>query len=560
MSGAQERDELAAPGERAQALGVLVREGPIPGPRRDRRWLVAIALVAAGLMALGLGWGLPNLESWSSDDISPWVPLRAPKAWWAGWHKYPHLHPLLSLLLYAPLLLFWAATGRLDLACVRGIDPGCFSEPYVQLSQLMRVSRALSVLMGVGTVLAVHRLALRVHRDRDAALGAAAVAAVTSLLVFYAHLGNLDVPVVFWLTLSLVFLQDAAERGARRDFVALGLATGCALGTKEGVIGAYVLPGLALLAVHARRCAPGAGPAAALVAVLRDRRVWAGLAALLIVYGLATNPLLNPEGFVRHWQAWLPGQPRMEGYHADFRGWPFFFRSLAVQVRDALGAPLALLGAAGLLLSLPSPWRGLPALAALSYVAFSLAPAGYVPPRLVLPVAVIAAVYGGAAIGWALQRRGAVRALAVALAALALGHGFLFSLQADGLLLRDARYAAEAWIRAHTQPGERLASFARPQDLPRVAWLGRTLERIEPSPDRDPLGGRRPEWLLFSQLYWPRFEGERRAALERLVAGEGDYRVALDAKGGTPLDRWLGPRELPKVNPRIVILQRRDAD
>ena len=127
------------------------------------------------------------------------------------------------------------------------------------MTVFIAISRALSVAMGIGTVLLTRRLALALHGERSAALLAAAIAAGSPVLIFFCHTSNLDVPATFWLTASMVAGVSLWRRGAYVDYVLFAVLAACAITTKDPILGAYILPGLALLGVHRARV--GARPA-----------------------------------------------------------------------------------------------------------------------------------------------------------------------------------------------------------------------------------------------------------------------------------------------------------
>ena len=219
---------------------------PLRAARLERRVLGAIVVCSLALMAVGIHWGLPNLESWSGDDVAPEKPLRVLNDWLGGSHKYPYLHWWLNLALYLPWLAVVGLRGEVDLACFPRLRASCFEHPWRDMTVFMALSRLLSVAMGVGIVLGTRRLALALHGDRGAALLAAAIAAGSPLLIFFSHTANLEVPATFWLTWSLVAGVSVWRRGAPVDYALLGLLVACAMTTKDAIAGAYLLPGLAL--------------------------------------------------------------------------------------------------------------------------------------------------------------------------------------------------------------------------------------------------------------------------------------------------------------------------
>ncbi len=536
--------------------------GRVLAALRSHWILSAILLLALGLNLLGIDWGLPNTESWNADEISPWKPLQTPWNYVHGFHKYPYLHSLLSLASYTPYLVYLTLTGRIDPDCFPTLEQQCFSDPYTQLSVLMLISRALSVLMGLGIVIGVYRLSLTVHGERAAAQLSAGIAACSWILVSYSHLGNLEVPQCFWFVVTLIFFLRVLQRGARLDYLAFGLASGCALATKEGILGAYLGMGLAIYGVHlnrARRDEPLS--LRSWLAATVDRKLLGLVACLLVVYVLANNVLFNWPGFVRHWEMWLPTGSRMTGFRADFPGYAGFYQKFLESLVRAMGLPLFGLCAAGLLYApWRHPWSAALLIPAATYALFSVTVAGFAPIRFMLPLALILAVFGGVLASRMLRAAPRLRVLGLSVLAAVFAHGFLYSLNGDLALMNDSRYLAESWIRENLEKTARIQALSSKTYLPRLEYLG---YRPLPAPE-EPIGPEllreiRPDFVILSSKYTDSFEGEEREFVEALLTGSHGYRLAWKGRGHTRLERWF---EDPAnwVNPVITILQREEVN
>jgi len=275
---------------------------PLHALRVERRIRLAILAGGAALMLLGIHWGLPNVESWNGDDISPDKPLRVVYDWLRGAHKYPYLHWWLSALVYAPYVAVLALLGQVDLGCFPHLVPTCFAAPVRDMTVLMVLSRLLSVAMGVGIVVGTERLARALHGGRAAALAAAAICAGSATLVAFAHTSNLDVPHTFWFTWSLLAAVRVWQRGALIDYVAFGVLGGCALSTKDTIVGAYIGTGLALAVVHFARAARERGGLG--VGLLRDalldRRFFALALLPIAIFALVQHAIGNPAELTKH--------------------------------------------------------------------------------------------------------------------------------------------------------------------------------------------------------------------------------------------------------------------
>lgn len=529
---------------------------PLRTLRLERRVRLAILAVAAVLMLAGIHWGLPNVESWNGDDISPDKPLRVLYDWLHGAHKYPYLHWWINALLYAPYVALVGLAGQVELGCLPRLVPSCFSAPARDMTVLMVLSRLVSVAMALGVVLATERLARVLHGDRVAALAAAAICAASATLIAFAHTANLDVPHVFWFTASLVAAVRAWQRGALIDWLLFGAFAGCALATKDTIVGAYLLPGLALAGVQLARIARElrAGRVPLVRALLLDRRLLALALLPLAIFGLVQNALGNPAGVAEHVRIWVEGGPVLRDYRAHFHGVAHQAWRLALSLEAALGAPMAALSVAALCLA-PLRHRALAAawIPIVSYALFAIVP-GFVEPRVVLPLLPLLAVTGGVLAAEALRARSPLRELATAAVALAFAHELGVALNADLHLWRDPRYAAEAWLDGHVDRDARIAALGGSEFMPRLERLGFAPVWFKPSAIQP--HGIEVNSFEYAIVTWPYHPDSDEAWQDALRDGRTRAPVLFDVRAHTSLDRWFGTRFSPGLTrPRITVVR-----
>ena len=238
-------------------------------------------------------------------------------------------------------------------------------------------------------------------------------------------------------------------------------------------------------------------------------------------------------------------------------------RVTAGQLLWALGLPGAILLFAGLLWRRQEPTEpALPAwvfLAPLSYYVTLIAVIGYVYDRFLLPVTTILALV--AAIG--VRKTAGGRGLA---AVALLGWLAWRAASVDALLVRDSRYAAEAWLRAHVPRDAWVVSVDEFGYVPR---LDRFRHREIAATIEETLSSR-PDFIVVNTEFLARSAADspERLWLDWLQTDPGPYEVAFRYKaplGWSALAwhaRFRDRREddftnLDKANPEIVIFRRR---
>src|SRR6185436_9423160 len=102
--------------------------------------------------------------------------------------------------------------------------------PVPELLRLL--FRFVSLSMGVGIVLMVFVCASYLY-DRWSAVVAATLAALSMPMVYHAKIANLDVPYVFWFTISLASFLRLAIEESPIDYILFAFAATLAVCTKD---------------------------------------------------------------------------------------------------------------------------------------------------------------------------------------------------------------------------------------------------------------------------------------------------------------------------------------
>jgi 4-amino-4-deoxy-L-arabinose transferase-like glycosyltransferase len=545
-------------------------------PRRRRGALVTILAGSLLLNSFHLQWGLPNDNTtWAADAVKPLTPLSVAKKSFArpnsGWFyfKYPIGHPLLLLAAYAPYLGGLYLTGRFHRP--QSDYPYGFGDPESALKVLSIIGRFVSVAMGVGSVAIVYALGAQLF-EPAVGLVAAAGAATSMGLVFYAHTTNLDVPVMFWMLLALLCSVRLMDEVRWRDCMTLGVAAGLGMATKETAVGILVALPIFIAVAQLYRLRPWSK-----VTLHRTiARLSAGAACSLLVYGCASNAFYNPAGLFNRWRYLtdtLPAEffgtlvPRAT-YISATEGLSLathlrLLRELGIGLGRTVGIPLYTAGLCGVVLAAVWKPKATLMLAILyaSFYWFTLASLPLVAVRYILPLGLLLMLFAGVFLV-SLARRGRVGQVVVGVVLLA---SLVYGGSVNYLLLRDPRYAAEAWLREHAVQ-RTVEVYNRATFLPRFPAGVRTLRPRFTEITRQGVTDRHPDFILLNMADINRVTGryathqtgvrkrpENVAFLHALLAGELGYRAVARFHEWSPL---IPDGVIRSLNPEIVVFAR----
>jgi asparagine N-glycosylation enzyme membrane subunit Stt3 len=352
-------------------------------------------------------------------------------------------------------------------------------------------ARLVNLALSLGVIWCVGEMA-RLVAGRRAGLFAAGACALNFGLTYYGQVSNLDVPYLFWGSLSLLtFMRAAAERQPRRLWLAV-LSAAAAIATKDQAYGLFLLS-LPVFLFLWLAAVPRAQGREILRRLLPAAAV--GLSLLLLVDGAISNP----GGFVQrlHFLAG-PASADYATYPRSWDGLLAVLSDMAVWFGEGYAAPAVLLALLGLGLRAR---RGgdrdiriaglLPAFAILSFILCFNFAALRSDARFLLPQAVLACIYIGIAASWLISAsnrwtRLAASAGITVVALLALHHCLAVSVA----MLQDPRYDAEAWMRVHVRPGDVIETYGQNAYLPRFPEGAAVLRAgMKPPKARNPLHG-----------------------------------------------------------------------
>ncbi len=203
-----------------------------------RRWAwpaLAIVLVAGlGLRLWGIAQGLPY--AYNADEADHFVPHAVAMF---GHGLNPHYFANPPAFTYVLHYVFAVAYGG-----TAGVRDAFALHP----ADVYTLSRVAAAVLGVAALWLLYAAGARLF-GRAAGLLAAAIEAVAFLPVFYSHLALNDVPTLAPLTLSLLGSAGVLSKGRRRDYLLAGVGLGLACATKY-TAGIVVVPFVAATAAR----------------------------------------------------------------------------------------------------------------------------------------------------------------------------------------------------------------------------------------------------------------------------------------------------------------------
>jgi hypothetical protein len=546
------------------------RKQSVPAPSaslpRPRRWLKpipAVLFLTVVLNVVGLWWLLPNIEECYTDPLVKSYILRRHLLPDPQWNKYTYPAMQHRIL------------GAVMVVTERAFDETGFKPTTViRWSWLYGITRGVSAVMGV-VMVAFLAFLIRCLSGSDwvAAAGAFAVATNVEIL-FRAHTTNVDMGYLMWLAIALWLAARILTHDRLTDWVWLGLLGGLVVTTKDQGGGALVGVALVVLAAgwrHARRAGLARVPALARLARRATLAFLPFAFAFVSVYELTTDTTL----FREHLDAVL-GHATVPFYEvpATPAGYAALVGKAVTRIVEFSSWPLAALMVFGLGLAAVHGatrrrmlWLALPAV---TYFVFALGFARQAPPRQLLPIYILLALFAGWGGVWLAERRGRWRwALRPALALV--GALLLWRAVVTDLLFNyESRDRAAAWLAKNLSPRDRLAVleyWTYQPPIPENVAAG-LIER----PDEDALRRYNPSHvLLVEQLFaqyvhvervdagepaadgrrWRRNSEEPISRLyERLLNGDLGYRQVARFKVRWPLD----PDCVFGLNPEVIIL------
>lgn len=545
-------------------------------PKTDNAPLFILIPLSLGLNCFWLWWGLPNgANIWAVDGIAPIEPLIAAKRmiiddWWNSRYvnKYPMGHFFVLLTVYTPYMLYLIATGGLN----KPTDayPYGLENPETALTVLTLIANGVSTLMGVGIVVLIYMTA-RDFFGRRGAFFSALTVAFSPPFIYYSHTSNVDIPSLFWCTVGLFAFARLVQGNIERyNYVLLGLAAGMAMATKEQALGLFILlpfPILILHLMHQRDTGHHRSRFTTRQAsrALFDPRILWGLGACILTFVLATHLIFNWDA--NYWRiVWriYKFHPELGQKYASpplevsgiFDAWQQTFWLLW----DSMNPFLFIASVLGILyFPFKERWAAYFLAPFLSYFLIAIPMLTFLRARFVMGLVLVLGFFSGRFLNgiWLWGLRGSKgRSLLLVGFGLLWTYSLLYGFSVDYLMMYDARYKAEAWIRDNLAISATVETYTEATYLPR---LPPHLTVHRSSFSQEALLGlpeRSPDYLVLTGAQHNRFkEGSiQKLLLIRLLQGDFGYQPLQTFQ----TQSFLAPNLIPGLSPEIIILTRRN--
>jgi hypothetical protein len=503
-------------------------------------------LMAAALLLrlAGLVWGLPASDGWDDDGVAPRDFLVGLGDTYLPGHHYiyPPLHLLILAVVLAPV---WIAT----LLRSPSWAPDAVVHTFIAVGPMTAMAvlaRLVSTAMSLGILWNAAKIGETVGGSRRAGFWAATACALDAVFTYYSQTTNLDVPYLFWGTLSLRWLVAAVAQREPRFLRRVAWLAACAVATKDQAYALFLVGVPATLGVW---LAIDRGARDLAKPIARDLAMGTAIALVLLL--AVDGALVNPHGFLDRIRTLLgPASQNHANYPATWAGREALLRDVVLAFRSFypwLFLPLIAIGIA-LALRAPDPARRAASLAPLAFaLSFTLAfnlTARRTEHRFLLPQSLYCGLYAGLALDWITRRAPLLRlraprivgALRCAVVGVCIAPALFGCVAVDVAMLWDPRYDAEAWMREHIRPGDTLEVYGNDVHLPRLPEDA-VLTRVDSTPlaGRNPLPGlrevedsfsnveaRKPRFILVSEFWAYKYLAlpEQLTAKGRSVSGE----------------------------------------
>lgn len=197
--------------------------------------LTLISLLALLINLWGIGWGLPNTQTWAPDEIRPNDYVHAlNKEYSNGWHsRYPPLH--------------FHIVGSAYQTILELVDPSPKKWGTLpSYSNYYLIARGINLAMSMA-FLWVFFLSARLHFSPATSLALSFLCIWIVPLSYYTKIGNLDMPYLFWFSIALFFYLSYLKKPSLIKHILYIATAVCSVASKDQAYALFLLPTLYML-------------------------------------------------------------------------------------------------------------------------------------------------------------------------------------------------------------------------------------------------------------------------------------------------------------------------
>lgn len=534
----------------------------------SEREVWVIALIAFAVYFTGIFWGLPyasqplGVHSWEIDAVTGMQTLAElhnlfiePKPDW--YLAYPPFHYLFIGAVYTPYLAFLFLTGQFSQPIAQ--YPFGFTDPVSAIRNLTIIARTVTVLMAVGIVVNAYLTARIIWDIKTARLTALAVALPTTM-VFYSRTGNLEVPVLFWMSLTILMIAHCLIRGFTvKRAIWLGIFAALAVATKDSAYGALSVGLLILVIVHLWRGTPNTENTSRWKAPFT--LFCTGLLVFLLASGLFISPYRFFEhiAFVRNFDKTFYLVIHLDNLHPQtLQGYSALFLDALKDLFTALGPILLIVGIWGLIIS----WRSSVFAKILTGMLFAhfilvIFPVRFMQYRYIMIPAFIFAFFIGRAFSKGLEhsRQSVIKLVSVIMI---LGFGWI-GLRAIDLtyqMIFDSRYEAGQWIKQNVKEDKKIAFFTVQNILPHLEKDTQAIQLVDVTSPDEKLRNEKIDFVLIQPDWSSKIGSDRshffpESVYEQVKNGSLGYREVASFETKSLFNGFF--LDLPLVTPGYIV-------
>ncbi|OQY40901.1 MAG: hypothetical protein B6229_00550 [Spirochaetaceae bacterium 4572_7] len=470
--------------------------------KRENRPLLAILGLATLIYLIGLNWGLPNTISWQSDTLAPMRPLKGMFSLYSFgyFHKYPYVHSFILSILNAPIIVIY---GVYYILSGGSFSPALFSEAIqgskILATTLILEDRLIGVVMALGLIFNVFLMGRKLF-GRQAGFFAALVVVLNQGINHLAHVAKVEVPYLFWGTLSIYALIWAIETRERKFYIYTAIFSGLCYGSKDQGYAFFVLPFLMILIL------------VPLFKDLKNKKVnskyWKGAFLWFsIAFGgtfiIVENLILNWSGFLLR-IGHLTGDAgfRSAAYPETIIGNLGMLLDTFMELNALVSPVVVVFIFVGLVLLVKEKKISfsytLPLLVCFSFYLTFLLIVRQTMPRFIVSISIFLAPYAG--LGAAkLYKKAKVLTTIILIVPL------LNTLLINFSLLSDPRYEMEKYMKQVMEEGDVIEYYSFQQYLPRFAEGTKSSVVKSPPQNFYNLEERHPDYIILTSKWYTRY-------------------------------------------------------